>query len=167
MIGCQTEFDAGTACGGIFRPITDAKNSHNIQFDRRRSPISTLIPVNSLTQGPFAMWAPRVCRSPSVSKKDLLPYGRRYCHNRPDDFLRKCRFNPPNYARFGLCCGLWGQPGGDAVHPLPVTISCHRRKMPLTAILRIRRLPSESTHLRAVPRTPCNPTNPGNLRRIT
>jgi hypothetical protein len=102
-------------------PISDAKNN---LFDFEYGPgnvlaTSTLSHVSSLTDGTIRDLGPRLGFAWSPSRfhggSTVVRGGGAIAFNRPDDVLfGNAAFNPPNYARFGLCCGTsGGQPGGD------------------------------------------------------
>jgi hypothetical protein len=104
-----------------FSPLSDAKNNlTNLQFGAggvlatsTLAHVSSLIPSTKRDFGPrlgFA-WSPSRFRGEGT----VVRGGVAVAFNKPDDVMfGNAAFNPPNYARFGLCCGTsGGQPGGD------------------------------------------------------
>lgn len=94
-----------------FSPLSDAKNNlTNLQFGTggvlatsALMHVNTLIPTTKRDFGPrlgFA-WSPERFKNTTVVRGGMA-----IAFNRPDDVLfGNAAFNPPNYARFGLCCG--------------------------------------------------------------
>ncbi|HEY6331871.1 MAG TPA: hypothetical protein VI756_21265, partial [Blastocatellia bacterium] len=104
-----------------YEPLSDAKNHlTNIQFGTGNVlATSTLVHVQHLIRSTLRDFGPRIgfAWSPSRfgGKGTVVRGGGGIAFNRPDDVLfGNAAFNPPNYARFGLCCGTdGGVPGGD------------------------------------------------------
>src|SRR4029077_17228473 len=95
--------------------------------------------------------------APRVSKKDLLSYGEAgvLLIIAPTTFSSEMpRLTRPTMPALVFAAGLLAvNPGGmSSVHPLPAIQFCMppAQAMPLTATLRIRRSPSESTQSRGV-----------------
>ncbi len=94
-----------------FKPLTDANNRlTNINFGPGGVlATSTLAHVNSLIPSTKRNFGPRLgfAWSPSRFHGDaVVRGGGAIAFNRPDDVLfGNAAFNPPGYARFGLCCG--------------------------------------------------------------
>jgi hypothetical protein len=102
-------------------PISDAKNNFS-DFEYGPGGVlatSTLNHVSSLINSTQRDVGPRLGFAWSPSRfgggSTVVRGGGGIAFNRPDDILfGNAAFNPPNYARFGLCCGTsGGQPGGD------------------------------------------------------
>ena len=102
-------------------PISDAKNNFS-DFEYGPGGVlatSTLNHVSSLINSTQRDVGPRLGFAWSPSRfnggSTVIRGGGGIAFNRPDDILfGNAAFNPPNYARFGLCCGTsGGQPGGD------------------------------------------------------
>lgn len=115
-----------------FSPLSDVKNNlTNLQFgtgnDLATSSlhhVSALIPSTKRDFGPrlgFA-WSPAHFGEQGLT---VLRGGMGIAYNKPDDVqFGNAAFNPPNYARFGLCCGTSdGQanppPGGNDTFGAP------------------------------------------------
>lgn len=104
-----------------FSPLSDAKNNlTNLEFGPGNDlATSSLAHVGSLIPSTKRDFGPRVgfAWSPSHfgGKDTVVRGGAAIAFNRPDDVLfGNAAFNPPNYARFSLCCGTdGGVPGGD------------------------------------------------------
>jgi outer membrane receptor protein involved in Fe transport len=104
-----------------YSPLSDAKNHlTNLEFGSGGVlATSMLVHANSLIPSTKRDVGPRLgfAWSPSRfgGKGTVVRGGAAIAFNRPDDVLfGNAAFNPPNYARFGLCCGTdGGQPGGD------------------------------------------------------
>jgi hypothetical protein len=95
-----------------FSPLNDAKNHlSNIMFGSGGVlATSTLAHVNALIPSTKRDLGPRLGFAWSPSRfhdgSTVVRGGGGIAFNRPDDVLfGNAAFNPPNYARFGLCCG--------------------------------------------------------------
>ncbi len=103
-----------------FSPFADAKNGlSNITFGPGGVlSTATVGHVNSLITPTKRDFGPRIGFAWSPAKyngETVFRGGAGLAFNRPDDVqFGNAAFNPPNYARFGLCCGTsGGTPGGD------------------------------------------------------
>lgn len=112
-----------------FTPLSDAKNHlTNIQFGSGGVlATSTLVRVEHLIPSTWRDFGPRLGFAWSPRRFDsttVVRGGMGIAFNRPDDVLfGNAAFNPPNYARFGLCCGtspqdVFGSPfdGGSILY---------------------------------------------------
>lgn len=104
----------------FFGPLSDAKgNFTNFRYGPGGVlATSTLADVDHLIPSTYRDLGPRLGFSWSPARfKDstVVRGGMGIAFNKPDDVLfGNAAFNPPNYARFGLCCGTdGGVAGGD------------------------------------------------------
>jgi hypothetical protein len=117
-----------------FSPLTDAKgNLTNIKFGPGGVlATSTLVHVDTLIPSTKRDFGPRLGFSWNPSRfhgDTVVRGGAGIAFNRPDDVLfGNAAFNPPNYARFILCCGtspqdVFGSPfaGGTILYGLGAT----------------------------------------------
>jgi len=109
----------------FFSPLNDAKNhftnlqfgSGNVLATSKLVPVGQLIPSTKRDFGPRLgfSWSPERFKDTTVVRG-----GMGIAFNRPDDVLfGNAAFNPPNYARFGLCCGTDGGVAGGDVFGAP------------------------------------------------
>ncbi len=102
-----------------FSPFSDSKGAlSNITFGSGGVlSTATVGPVNTLIQPTRRDFGPRIgfAWSPAAyGNNTVIRGGFGIAFNRPDDVqFGNAAFNPPNYARFGLCCGTAGTAGGD------------------------------------------------------